>query len=278
MKAIMFDGTEKEIDTSFMFNNQYNTVNGERIYDVNIKKIVDDIRLGEFYCCSKKQGTYDEVQKAINKERELINDCENCFWNQIDKRIEEECSKKRVESKDKIVIHNVTAYTKCCKYKNEYGEKCVRDIDEKPQLFREVNDCFFCKYPDGVPDMETFKQFMIDNADKYGIVPYWGDGELNLQNTLKYKNKFGSYVFEVPYFGKGYFKLSNARNRFLFYIDFTNKKFILDEGIGYKVANRLSTSVWNNTMQKSVSQPITNYDKFAKWFWGMVDDYNKEVN
>lgn len=278
MKAIMFDGTEKEIDTSFMFNNQYNTVNGERIYDVNIKKIVDDIRLGEFYCCSKKQGTYDEVQKAINKERELINDCENCFWNQIDKRIEEECSKKRVESKDKIVIHNVTAYTKCCKNKKEYGGKCVHDIDEKPQLFREVDDCFFCKYSDGVPDMETFKQFMIDNADKYGIVPYWGDGELNLQNTLKYKNKFGSYVFEVPYFGKGYFKLSNARNRFLFYVDFKNKKFILDQGIGYKVANRLSTIVWNNTMQKSVSQQITNYDKFAKWFWGMVDDYNKEVN
>ena len=65
MKLVLTNGKIKEVDTSFIFDNQYKTTDGERIYDTAVKYIIDDIRLGEFYCSSIKQGTYDEVAQAI---------------------------------------------------------------------------------------------------------------------------------------------------------------------------------------------------------------------
>jgi hypothetical protein len=161
----------------------------------------------------------------------------------------------------------------------QYGSKCVHDIDEKPILFREKNYCFFCEYPHGIPDMKHLKQFMIDNADRYGIVPCWASDKLSIENSLMHDKLFGSYRFVAHYYG-GYFELKNARNHFKFYVDFANKKYILDDGIGYKVVRYLNESKWDCTRSKSISKAIANYDKFATWFWQIVDDFNtqKEEN
>jgi hypothetical protein len=117
---------------------------------------------------------------------------------------------------------------------------------------------------------------MIANADKYDIVPYWGDQELSVENRFKHRKPFGSYVFESAW--GSYFELENARNRFKFYVDFTNKKFILCDGLGYKVVDKLTEHKceydYNTKIHKSYDKPITNYDKFATWFWQIVDDFN----
>lgn len=274
MKLVLHNGEIKEVDTSFIFNNQYNTTDGERVYDTAVKYIIDDVRLGEFYCCSKKQGTYDEVAKAIADERAKINKCNDCWWFHEHTRIKEECSKEEIIEGNKKIINEKTVYEISCAH-TKYG-KCVHDIEETPILFREKQSCFFCEYPNGIPDMKPLRQFMIDNAEKYGIVPYWSNQELSIDNSFTHKKLFGSYKFEASRWG-GCFELSNSRNRFRFYVDMVNKKYILTNSIGYDVKKCLSESKYDYTRQKSISQPIVNYDKFATWFWQIVDDFKEET-
>ena len=285
MKLVLHNGEIKEVDTSFIHNNQYNTIDGDRVCDKDVKHIIDDIRLGEFYCCSKKQGTYEEVAQAIAEERSLINKCADCWWFHEHTRIKDECyrnSEETIEGNKKTIITNEkTVYELSCAYKPKYGDKCVHDIDETPTLFREKTFCFFCEYPQGIPDMKPLRQFMITNADKYGIVPYWCSEKLSIDNSFTHDKKFGSYEFEASYHSK-YFELENARNRYRFYVDFINKKYILDDGIGYKVVDKFTehkSEYDHKTKQwKHYDRPIVNYDKFATWFWQIVDDFMEVQN
>ena len=137
MKLVLKTGEIKEVDTDFMFNNQYNTMDGKRIYDVDVERIIDDIRLGEFYCSSVKQGTYDEVAQAISEKRAKINKCNDCWWFHKYTRVDDECHKKKIREGNKEIIDEHTVYEISCAY---HGGKCVHDIDETPRLFREVND------------------------------------------------------------------------------------------------------------------------------------------
>lgn len=279
MEAIMRDGTIEEIDTSFMFNNQYITIDGKRIYDTTIKQIIDDIRLGEFYCGSNKQGTYEEVQKAIDEERAKILDCEKCFWYQIDERIEEECHSKRENLPGKRIYSETTAYTLKCKYNYNDG-KCEHDIDEKPRLFREVADCYFCKHPEGTPDMTDFIQFMIHNHEKYEIIPIYEEDKKDFGKkydiSFRHEKLFGSYNFEKNSWSY-YFTLSNARNHFKFIYNFKEHLFVLVDGIGYKEVKNLTTSEYNYKTQRSYDKTICNFDKFNAWFSAMADDYIKSI-
>ena len=280
MKLVLHNGEIKEVDTSTIFNNQYNA-DGERVYDTKVKYIIDDIRLGDFYCGGGKQGTYDEVAQAIAETRAKINKCEGCYWFHKHTRIEDECKSHReeivVDNRKIISESKRTVYEVSCAYVPDYRDKCVHDIDDKPRLFRDVADCFFCQYPEGIPDMKPLREFMIANADKYGIVPRWSEDKLSIENTFQHKKKFGSYQFEASHWSK-YFELENARNRFKFYIDCDNKKFILDDGIGYKVVDKLTEHIneydYEAKQHKFYDAPIKNYDKFATWLWQIVDDFN----
>lgn len=271
MKLVLKNGEIKEVNTTYVFPNQYNTTDGDRVYDEQVKYIIDDIRLGEFYCSSVKQGTYEEVEKAIAEKRAQINKCEGCFWFYEHKLIKDECHRSTIMEGNKKIVEERSVFEISCGYTPK--GKCAHDIDEKPRLFREVNDCFFCKYPQGIPDMKPLKEFMIANAEKYGIVPRWGDQELSIENTFQHKKLFGSYLFESNKWGDE-FELSNARNAFKFYVDCTNKKFIVKEYLSYRVHKYLGENKYNYKTQKSTYEPIANYDKFATWLWQIVDDFN----
>lgn len=280
MKLVLHNGEIKEVDTSFMFDNQYNTTDSkERVYDTQVKYIIDDIRLGEFYCGGGKQGTYEEVAKAIAEERSKINKCNECYWFHKHTLVKDESFRNSEEIKEgnkkTTLVAEKRVYEVSCAYVPDYKEKCVHDIDDTPKLFREATECFFCEYPNGIPDMKPLRQFMIDHADEYGIVPRWTADKLSIENSFMHKKPFGSYRFEASYHSK-YFELENARNRFKFYVDIVNKQYILDDGIGYKVVKRFSESKWDYTRRKSISQPIANYDKFATWLWQIVDDFNAQ--
>lgn len=278
MQLVLHNGEIKEVDTSTIFNNQYNTTDGERVHDRDVKRIIDDIRLGEFYCCSKKQGTYDEVAEAIAEERNKINKCNDCWWFHERTRIEDECHSEKEEirdgNKEIILTKEKRVYELSCAHV-KYGG-CVHDIEEAPILFREKNFCFFCEYPEGIPDMKPLKEFMVANAEKYGIVPYWSDQQLSIENTFTHKKTFGSYKFEASKW-QNYLELWNSRNHFRFYVDVPNKKFILCHYDSYKVVKYLGTDEYNHQTKKSTYKPITNYDKFATWFWQIVDDFKEET-
>ena len=273
MKLVLKTGEVKDVDTGFIFSNQYNTTDDKRVMDSQVHHIIDDVRLGEFYCSSVKQGTYEEVAQAIAEERSKIDKCENCFWFHEHKTISDECSTETIKDGNRKTVIEKRVYEISCAYKPKY-EKCVYDIDEAPKLFREVNDCFFCKYPQGIPDMKPLKEFMIENAEKYDIIPRWSDQELSIDNSFQYKKSFGSYRFEAM--RGSMFELSNARNRFLFYVDIEQRRFILSDSIGYKVVNYLGESHYDGVKHKSTYEPIKNYDKFATWLWQIVDDFNKQ--
>jgi hypothetical protein len=92
-------GKEVGIDTSCIFDNQYNTVSGYRIYDTWIDSIKDDIRTDKnvffvnhpngkdkikelrfrdhlknerFYCCSSVNGNYYRISRRSNIEFVLV--------------------------------------------------------------------------------------------------------------------------------------------------------------------------------------------------------------
>lgn len=279
MQLVLKTGEIKEVDTNHIFDNQYNTTDGKRVFDKEVKYIIDDIRLGEFYCSSVKQGTYDEVAKAIAEKRAKIDKCEGCFWFHEHKTIKEECATERTKEGNRETVIEKRVYEISCAHKPRYDGKCVNDIDEKPILFREKNNCFFCKYPQGIPDMKPLKEFMVANAEKYGIVPRWAKDELTATNSFQHKKPFGSYEFESHY-SDDCFRLANCRNSFRFYVDLNNRKFIVCHYDTYEVHKYLGVSKWNHITGKSTYEPITNYDKFAAWFWQIVDDFNaqKEEN
>lgn len=61
-----------EIDTSHVFDNQYNTVDGFRIYDNHIDKIIDDIREDKNIFFVAHANGKDEIKK-VNFEDHLKN-------------------------------------------------------------------------------------------------------------------------------------------------------------------------------------------------------------
>lgn len=255
MQLVLHNGAVVDVDTSFLFNNQYNTIDGKRIGDAQVKRIINDVRLGEFYCCPKKQGTYEEVLEAIKEERSKINQCSECWYWQTSERVPEECYETSEVVDGKLVTRKQTVYKYACKYGKDH---CIHDINEKPQLFRDVQKCFFCEHPNGIPDMTALKQFMIDNHEKYQIVPCYSDGGLDINNSFECAKKFGSFTF-VSRFYNPYFEVSNRRTEFRFFYDLENNCFILCDTIGYTVQSRLNFS---------------NSDKFMNWFMSIVNDFD----
>lgn len=280
MIAVMRDGRELEINTNQMFNNQYNTIEGTRIFDTEILHIINDKRIG-LYCSSVKQGTYEEVLEAIKEHRSHIDCCLNCdgenkkcFWYQTKERIVNEQERKVRYENDREITDTIShvEYSMYCQYKDKYEGKCVYDIDEEPKLFAEVNDCFFVKYPNGVPDNSDFIQWLIDNHEETNIVPYWGDCTLQNTHILKFNGKLGSYILKIQKSGicGTNFELSNSRDCVRFAYDFDNNKFITVEGFSYKIMNCLYKKY-------STKELVTCWDKFEKIWNNWVEGYKASL-
>lgn len=280
MFAVLRDGGTVEIDTNFMFNNQYNTTEGQRIFDKEIHRIINDKRIG-LYCCSVKQGTYEEVLQAIKEHRSHIDCCLNCdgehkkcFWYQIKERIVDEKKQEVRYENDKQITDTVShvEYSMHCQHKDEYGGKCVYDIDEEPKLFTEINDCFFVKYPNGVPDNSDFVKWLQTNHAECKIIPYWSSSTLENCSTLKADVKLGSYILEIrknPIYGL-HFEVSNCRDCVKFAYDFENKKFIELNGNSYKVSSHLH--------KRYGKEVITCWDKFKTLWDNWVELYESSQN
>lgn len=277
MMLVMRDGRELEVDTNYsLMNNQYVTVNDGRVYDVDVHHIINDKRIG-LYCCSVKQGTYNEVLESIKEHRTHIKQCMNCdgkgkkcCWYQINERLVDDKKEDRRIEDGKMIIDTVShiEYSMHC----SYGNKCKYDIDEEPKLFTDVQECFFVKYPNGVPDNTDFIQWLIDNHETTNVIPYWSNSTLENCNSLKLNVKLGSYVLEIRKSGfHGVnFELENNRDKHRFAYDFENKVFIEDEGIGYAVRKAL----YKNSYRKEL---ITCWDKFKKVWDRLVKLYTEQI-
>lgn len=227
MKALLKDGkTWVEIDTTCLFNNQYNTTDGKRIFDQDILAIRDDARhnMGKCRYCGAlvKRG---EEEKHF-QEREA-HTCAGCFWQRERAKSKEVSTAVKMDAGKRITVKTtVEELEKVCSYGETSGCKADCTFKECRQYgitWFTPENTFFLAFPDGFAPIEEIERFekagFIFDGDKY---------------NAHYKKKIGSYnLTACPHYEDGkpagirYFILSNCRRSFKFRIE--NGKIYTDK-------------------------------------------------
>lgn len=228
MKALLKTGEWVEIDTTHLFNDQYNT-NNKRIFDKDIIKIVDDARsnMGKCRFCGAMVKLGEEEKHF--KERENIT-CENCFWyrNTLIKSVEKpsiDYIKNKNDNKlcERKIVTKISTYEKVCTYKKNYGGCVNKKCREMGVEWFTPENTFFLKYPNGFEDISEIDKlstrgFILDNI--YLNCEYYKKiGSYRLQAILSYENGKAK--------GIKYYQLSNTRKSYKF--RYENKELFTDK-------------------------------------------------
>ena len=249
MKAVMKNGLIVEIDTTCLFDNQYNLFpaegekHGKRIFDADIVRIIDDARVGMGKCgyCGKlvKRG---EEEAHFAEEEAKIEKCDGCFWwqNKIIGSSRSNSKPVRRELADGTIEETCTStttyiMTKECVHKPQYGGVCTHKLHRRYGInWFTPENTFFLRYPDGFNGIGAGK--LIENGFIEPDVRALKNGTYNWE----YRKKIGSYdlVAEVKYEnGKRIsierFYLRNCRRHYFFRID-DGKWFTYDYTFGWK--------------------------------------------
>ena len=256
MIAVLQNGSEVEIDTKYLYDDQYTTLDGIRIFDKDIQFIKNDKRK-DIFIGGGIQGTYAECLQAITEQRSKIDKCgdyfgQKCFWLTIKNRVAEQCSKKEYLKDGVLIVEEKTAYSLHCGHKAKYCGKCVYDIDPTPKRFIDVfPDCFFLKYPQGVPDNAQLIDFIYKNANKFDIEPCFSGDVIAKGNEVKCSKKFGSYELTIEYnwYGRTRFILRNNNNKLIFNYDLQSNLFIVSYCNSYKIQADFDIPKWQNFKQ-----------------------------
>lgn len=197
MKALLKNNTWIEIDTTHLFNDQYNTVDGKRIFDKDIKEIVNDARIGmgKCKCCGAMIKKGEEEKHFLENENKT---CDGCFWYQ-DKRVE------TIKHKPKTTIQEIngeiisitertetTKYKKVCAYKEKYGDCTNSECRKMGVKWFTPQNTFFLKYPKGVEVNTTITKlkmhgFIVENGRIHAHF-YKKLGSYTLEAILHYEN------------------------------------------------------------------------------------------
>lgn len=159
MKALLKNFEWVEIDTKVVFDNQYNT-NKERIFDSQIIRIVDDIRLlnpGFCHCgyCGKQFLTLEDYNKHLQEENaKARKTCKGCYWHSVHRESTSETKHLytvyRPDGSEQQVCNVVTniSYTdKGCRHIPEY-EVCEHEEHSKYKAHT-FEHSYFVKHPYG---------------------------------------------------------------------------------------------------------------------------------
>lgn len=199
-------GTWVEVDTSYLFNDQYNLKGYNlRILDKHIAALQDDERAGMVKCgyCGKQFKTAEELQAHYVEMDASAHDCENCtdYANGLKDIIRE-----KVETADDEGNKIVTETTKYI-----YGKKCRWDAcnkfehrNHKPKYFTPENT-YFLKYPNGY--VAFFLSLPI--ADQWKELGYTWDAE---QRTATKLGAAGTYDAILKYSENGKIESATLKN------------------------------------------------------------------
>lgn len=265
MTAILHTGEAVELDTKNIFSDQYFTKGGKRIFDYQIKRIDNDIRLDNFFECSDQfTGTAKECEKHIKSVRESIKNCQSCFWFSNYEKTPDKCTKAEEVNGDIVTIKETTTYKKSCSYMPKHGDKCVHDISEEITPYKDKHFCFFVEYPNGLPLDDDFVLFVEKMARK------------RAEKSGRQISVFGSYRLTVEKSGvyadgrfKGlFFRLQNYRKSINFIYDKEKNTFIQWEygDYSYKAKKRL-TEQYGDTALK--------LPKFYNFLKNCISEYYK---
>lgn len=235
MKALLKDcKTWVEIDTTCLFRDQYNTADGRRIFDRDIKEIRDDARanVGKCRYCGAllKRG---EEEKHFS-ERETM-PCVSCWWY----RDRVKCTSKRAETTTETNDRGEHVTVKTITTVEQIEKKCTfcggrTDCTGKEcraagvEWFTPENT-FFLKYPGGFESIPE-----IDKLELRGFV--LKEDTLNAH----YRHTIGTYRLSavLEYTdgkprGVAYYHVWNCRRNYDFRYE-NGELFTLDRAFGWK--------------------------------------------
>lgn len=229
MKALLKTGEWVEIDTAYLFNNQYNTKDGKRIFDQEISRIVGDVRhgLGKCRYCGALVKKGEEEKHFLEQESK---GCEGCYWYR-DRLISSkdnppEIKKTTNENGETVIQKTVTAvsqYKKVCVYKEKYGECTHKECRRMGIDWFTPENTFFLKCPNGfssIPEVDELKirGFVVDDLlldARY----YKKIGSYTLTAVLTYENGKAKAI--------SHYRIYNCRHDYTFRFEngelFSNK-------------------------------------------------------
>lgn len=229
MKALLKNGEWVEIDTACLFNNQYNTKDGKRIFDQDISRIVGDIRHG-FGKCRYCGALVKKGEEEKHFQEHESKGCEGCFWyqnrlisskNNLPKI--EKTTNENGETVTQKTIVTVSKYEKVCTFRDKYGECTNKECRRMGIEWFTPENTFFLKYPDGFSSIHE-----VDKLEIRGFVM----SEQMLNAT--YFKKIGSYTLTALLSYEGgkatgieAYRIYNCRRNYIFRFEngelFTNK-------------------------------------------------------
>lgn len=194
MKALLKDGKKWiDIDTTCLFNNQYNTTDDKRIFDRDILAIKDDARrnMGKCRYCGALIKRGEEEKHFIERENK---GCAGCFWYReraTDTKTSTETNTTINENEERVTVKTKTTVEtleRVCTY-SENGRGAERESGCTLKECRRMGvewftpeNTFFLKYPNGMNDITD-----LDRLKLRGFV--FDERLLN----VSYNKKLGSY-------------------------------------------------------------------------------------
>lgn len=224
MIAILKSGEAVEIDTKHLFNNQYNTADGARIFDAQISRIINDVRSGLGKCrfCGAIVRPGEEEKHCF--EREAAG-CEKCLWRYTRVSRQDVCV-----SSDGLTKTTTRTLERGCRYAEEFGEnKCINDECRAwgVEWFTPENT-FFLKFPDGLRDRTE------SDLLQHGFLPGYFPGD------FRFPRKIGSYELSARCNdGKlAFYTVRNSRRQFDFRFE-DGQLYVKNSKFGWKGKPRL---------------------------------------
>ena len=234
MNAIMKNGSIVEIDTSCLFNNQYNTTDGRRIFDQDIKAIQDDARpnMGKCRYCGAMIRRGEEEKHFSEREAQS---CTKCFWyrdhvtdRKTETRTEYTTNENGEQTRQTIRTTTETICKQCY-----YNDSSTASRNRATCSNRECRaygvewftpeNTFFLKYPNGfesIPEVDKLESrgFILDKRFIHAMY-HKKIGSYNLQAILHYEDGKPEAI--------DYYMIWNARRNYKFRIEngeiFTDK-------------------------------------------------------
>lgn len=223
MKALLKDGQEwVDIDTSYLFRDQYNTSDGRRIFDKDISAIRDDARrnMGKCRYCGALIKRGEEEKHFAERESK---GCTGCFWHMertVDSKTSTETNATIDENGERATVKTKTTIEtikRVCTYSESCCANCECDCTLKECRRLGVSwftpeNTFFLKYPHGLDDITDFDRLQLNGFRR-------DDALINMH----YYKKIGTYSLEacVTYqdgkpSGVYAFRLWNCRKDYIF--------------------------------------------------------------
>ena len=225
MKALLKTGEWVEIDTAYLFHDQYNTVDNRRIFDRDISRIVDDARhnMGRCRYCGAMVKRGEEEKHFSERESK---GCAGCFW--LRERVADRTSKTAVEvvnNERTTVRTTVEKLVKVCSYAEKYPEGActLKECRRRGIDWFTPENTFFLKYPDGfasIPEIDLLAHRGFCVSAQCLDAPFYEKiGSYRLLALLEYQNGKPQ--------GIRAYRLYNARRDYTF--RYENGEFFTDK-------------------------------------------------